>query len=320
MTDPLEMTADQLSLDFDPAELVGPEVEPEAAEAPKIPGYRLLERLEGGAWRARQVSTGQAVMVKVFERLDPPQLRKLEQLVRLGSHPYLINVIDAQLEHQPPYLVTSLLRGSLAAWMKVHAHAAELNERVSNWLQQAAHGLSFVHRRRLIHGALGPRNLLLDSREALRLAEFGQPYRLEQRREELFLLAPEQVRQPRAPQAGWDLYALGATFYYLLTSFYPRASFKGLRRLEVCADYSERLREYWILAQSSRLVPVLDYNPNVQVRLAVIIERCLAVDPAARYAQAADLLADLELRDQVPEHGLDNALYSLRRLTYRLGL
>lgn len=325
MTDPIEMTAEQLVVDFDLAGLMDqPAAETEAPDAPRIPGYQLLQRLEGDAWRARQVSTGQAVMVKVFSGLNAVQLRDLKRVVQLGSHPYLINVIDAQLQHQPPFMVTSLLSGSLANWMKVHAHAGELNDRVSAWLQQAAQGLCFVHRRQIYHGDLKPQNLLLDSREALRLANFGQSYDLGQRTDSLFLVAPEQVLAARSsspqPQASWDIYALGATFYYLLTSFYPRAHFKGLRRLEHCDPGPERLREYWVQVQSAPLVPVLDYNPDVHVRLAIIIERCLAVDESVRYRQAGDLLADLELRDEVPDHGLDGALYFLRRMAYRLGL
>lgn len=322
------MTAEHLVLDSDLSDLLqAPDTsEPEAQDAPKIPGYQLLQRLEDGAWRARQVSTGQTVRVKVFGQMNATQMRDLSRAVQLGSHPYLANILEAQLQHQPPFLVTSLLHSSLASWMKVHAHSAELNDRTSNWLQQAAQGLSFLHQRLIYHGDLRPQNLWLDSREALRLADLGQSYHLAERMpsESLFLVAPEQILtirdRIRKPEASWDIYSLGATFYYLLTSFYPRATFRGLRRLEHCASGPERLRECWTQMHCSPLVPVLDYNPSVQVRLAIVIERCLALDPLHRYRQARDLLADLELRDQMPEHGLDHAIYGLRRLTYRLGL
>lgn len=346
MIDPLDMTADvspeihstlsQMMGRPSPVQEVdfcNSAVPDYASNWPTIPGYQFLEKLESGAlgetWRARQLSTGQGVAVKLIRNAEVGLLRELQRVLRLGSHPYLISILDARLSHDPPYIVTSSLSNTLSAWMKVHAHAAELNDRVSAWLQQAALGLSFVHRKGIFHCDIKPHNLLLDSQELLRLDNFGLAYccgNLQQRGrpETYFLLPPEQIlaykKRDAGPSPSWDIYALGATFYYLLTSFYPRATPNGVRRLERCATDDERLREYWILAQSSRLVPIMDYFPGVDVRLAIIIERCLARDPAHRYLQATDLLADLELRDQVPTHSLDNALYSMRCWRHRFGL
>ena len=297
----------------------------------RAPGYELQEKIGGGSfgevWRALQMSTGQPVAVKIFKSVDPAVLRELERIVRLGSHPYLISILDAKLNNDPPFMVTSLLQGSLSAWMKVHAHAAELNLRVSAWLRQAALALSYVHRRGVFHCDIKPQNLLLDSQEVLRLADFGQAQSsgTSARLGTFFCMPPDQVLAAKAHGfskglATWDIYALGATFYYLLTSYYPRATPSGLRKLEHMADLQERLKEYWIQLQRCRLVPIAEYNPGVETRLAMIIERCLALDPGRRYQDAAELVADLELWDRVRRNSLDEVFYFLRCAAHRLGM
>ncbi len=330
----LDLTAD-VAPGFDPEKLLqGDEFEPEVdhPRAPRLEGYRLLEPLlEAGAWRARQLNTGQMVSVRVFDQPVPEHLAELRRVVRLGSHPYLVHVLDAQLNHAPPYLVTSWLSNPLSDWMKTRAQAADLNQHCQAWLEQAAHGLAFAHSKGLIHCDIQPVNLLLDSQMSLRLANFGRSHALGglQDRlplEALFLVSPEQLwahtRPPHlrpSPQPGWDLYSLGATFYYLLTSYYPRATLTAIRLLEHQPDLTARLEETWVQAQSQRLVPILDLNPSVEVRLALIIERCLELQPQRVYRDAAALLADLEEVRNHAHHGLDSACYALRRLAYRLG-
>lgn len=330
----LNLTAD-VAPGFDPQKLLEgevPEQEVDHPQAPRLDGYRLLEPLrESGAWRARQLNTGQMVSVRVFDQPSPEYLGELRRVVRLGSHPYLVHVLDAQLNHHPPYLVTSWLSSPLSDWMKTRAQAADLNQRCQVWLEQAAHGLAFAHSKGVFHCDIQPVNLWLDSQMSLRLANFGRSHALGGLHdrlpvEGLFLVSPEQLwahtcpeSDRPSPQPGWDLYSLGATFYYLLTSYYPRASLSTIRQLEHSIDLQDRLQEAWVQIHAQRLVPILDLNPSVDVRLALIIERCLQLNPRRGYVDSAALLSDLEEYGAHAHHGLDSACYSLRRLAHRLG-
>lgn len=334
MADSLDFTQD-LSPEFDlrlEVALAAPSAQ-QSPGAPIIPGYLLVEKLASDSaaerWKSVQQSTGQWVMVEVFDQASPQRIQELGALVKLGNHPFLLHILEAKLEHHPPFLVFALLSKSLQAWMKSHAHAAEMNSRVSAWLGEAALGLNYVHKKRLVHCDLRPSNFLLDSQETLRISDFGWGHsrgnwHSDRSPSSWFFLAPEQIlacsQASTRPHPAWDLYSLGATFYYLLTTYYPRASLEGLRALEREDQFPQRNREAWIRIHTTPLVPILEYNPEVEVGLAVIVERCLELSSAKRYASASAILEDLQTLETASSHPLDSFFYRLRRLTYRLGI
>jgi len=297
-------------------------------DAPEVPGYELTKRMndrDAAVWRARQLSTGQMVAVHWLEAAQPERLAELRQLFALGSHPYLRYVLDAKVDQQPAFLVTPLWDQSLSHWMKTHSEAGELNARALTWLEQAAQALSFLHQNKILHLDIQPHNLLLDSQQALRLVHPGWAHQLgriveRNPAQSLFLASPEQLQAAAggAPDVsgaypGWDLYSLGATFYYILTGYYPRTTLAGMSRLDELADPLERLEQAWIQLHLRPLVPVLSYNPKISPRLAVVIERSLSLSPHSRYRQVDEILLDLRSLRQTPENTLDRAIYALRR-------
>ena len=90
-------------------------------------------------------------------------------------------------------------------------------------------------------------------------------------------LAPERWRGEPATVAS-DLYALGALLYELLASAPPF-------RAETRAELGERI-------QSAALPPLAERG--VPPAVAAVVERCLARDPAQRFASAEDLRDALE--------------------------
>lgn len=332
----VDLTVDlDLTIDFTPATIAPL---PEGAPlGPELPGYRLEEVIGRGAfgevWRALQLSTNQVVAVKVFHQTSASGLSELHHLERLGSHPYLLNILDAQLEHSPPYIVTSLLKSSLSNWMKQHAQAHDFNNSVWAWLLQGSIALSYAHRRGVCHGNLKPSNFLLDSQDVLRISGFGHSSGQEHSEpqdpnqsylEGLLFRSPESLLQGRGgesrPSAASDIYSLGATFYYLLTSFHPRISPQSLMRLEHYASVQQTARELWAHYHTNELVPILNYNPEVDSRLAIVVERCLALKPMRRYLRTVDLVTDLEQHQHIPLSAIDQFLYNLRRLANRSGV
>lgn len=166
-----------------------------------------------------------------------------------------------------------------------------------------ADALAHVHRRGIAHGDLKPSNVLL--------AAGGRPYlidfNLSRRHDDalqscggtLPYMAPEVVRvllRPgenagMAPQA--DVYAFGAMLWETLTGRVP---------LEPRADLDERaaVAELLVRQTTDAARPVLA-DPLVPELLAVLINRCLAIDPADR-PTALDIKAELEayLRPPTP--------------------
>ncbi|MDD1730064.1 MAG: AAA family ATPase, partial [Methanospirillum sp.] len=93
-------------------------------------------------------------------------------------------------------------------------------------------------------------------------------------------IAPEQTgRMNRGYDTRADLYALGVTFYHLLTGKLP---FKSSEPLELIHSH---------LARSPP--PLSDLNPEISAQISDILMHLLEKDPDARYQTAYGLLYDL---------------------------
>ena len=106
---------------------------------------------------------------------------------------------------------------------------------VSHFLRIAiplAGALRHVHERGLVHKDIKPANVLVNSAGEIRLTGFGIASRLPRERQApdppeiiagtLAYMAPEQTgRMNRSIDARSDLYALGVTFYQMLTGLLP---------------------------------------------------------------------------------------------------
>jgi serine/threonine-protein kinase len=153
---------------------------------------------------------------------------------------------------------------------------------------QAARGLDDAYRAGLIHRDVKPGNLLADRAGNLKIADFGlakpRDPNLSLTKEGAIMgtpyyMAPEQAMGETLDLRA-DMYALGCTFYHLLSGEPP---FDGPNPVAVMAKHlkadARPLREVW---------------PAVPSPLAVIVERLMAKTPAARFAAYADLIAALE--------------------------
>ena len=102
--------------------------------------------------------------------------------------------------------------------------------------REIAVGLMHAHGKGIIHCDLKPANVLLDQDGHPRLADFGQS-RLSHEQGAalgtLFYMAPEQADLRAVPNAQWDVYALGAIFYHMLTG---STHFATTRERKTCSN------------------------------------------------------------------------------------
>jgi hypothetical protein len=214
------------------------------------------------------------LQVYYLGRSQEKQLFMAMQLVEGGT---LQNVID---------------RGERLTWQVAARQMLDL-----------ADGLVEAARMGVVHRDIKPANVLVDRYGSTHLGDFGlatggaelppMPAGAPVPRETLSVqgtpeyMAPEQARGEKVDQRA-DVYALGATFYQLLTGKTPVPSVSQLADL--------------IRAHLGPLPPkVRELRPDVPRELARIIDRCLARDKAQRFQTHGELVAALRKAQPQPE-------------------
>ena len=275
-------------------------------DIPIIPGYDMKEVLGSGAfgtvYKAVQQSTGQTVAVKVLFSVSSGFREEVEKLSRVSDHPNIVTLVDANLSFDPPYLVTPFLPDSLQAQLPSSPEEADIPA-IIGWFEQIARVLQFVHGRGILHCDLKPANILLGEDGQPRLVDFGQSVSLEEgemRLGSFWYMPLQQARLPgegsEVPQVGWDLHALGATIYVLLTGRLPRTTEDSKQYLSELKTSEEKVDTYRRVLKQNRLQPIKELNSQVDSELASIVEACLKQDGEPVYTSAAEVVQDLERR------------------------
>ncbi len=141
----------------------------------------------------------------------------------------------------------------------------------------------------MLHRDITPGNVLLSREGRALLADFGLARWLACPRSQpsnivvgkLAYLPPEVLRG-KMHGVRADLYGLGATLWELLA---------GRRLWAHVTDPADRARAW----MRSPRTPLAQVAPDAPPRLAAVIDRCLAMDPAARPANARTLRTELEV-------------------------
>ncbi len=206
-----------------------------------VQGYEFLEQIgEGGfgsVFRARQISVGRDVAIKVIRADladDVDFIRRFEaeaELVARLEHPHIVPLYDYWREPGAAYMVMRLLKGgSLSQVLKQEAPNSGRLPGVLPLLLQIAQALHNAHQSGVVHRDLKPANILLDGLGNVCLADFGiakQTLSEESAQTtggeiigSIAYCAPEQLRGDKvSPQT--DIYALGLLSFELLCGRRP---------------------------------------------------------------------------------------------------
>ena len=147
-------------------------------------------------------------------------------------------------------------------------------------------GLAAAHEQGVVHRDLKPQNVMIDAAGTAYVMDFGLAKNLAGAGlTEMgavlgtpYYMSPEQVRGEPATLRS-DIYSLGVILYEMATGEVP---FTG-----------ESAYEIMMKRLTQRPKPAAELNPDIPVFLQKIVERCLSKEPAARYASADEVLADL---------------------------
>ena len=200
------------------------------------------------------------------------------------SHRNVVAVFDTGTYRGVPYLVMELLPGTTLA--DVIAQGPLDSERARRLGSEVLAALRTAHAAGLVHRDIKPANVLLAADGTVKVADFGIAKSAEAQTHTatgLLLgtpgyLPPERLAGEPAT-ARSDLYAVGVLLYELLTGSQP---FTGDSPLAVAAAI-----------QRGEHRPLGACRPDVDRRLAEVVERAMERDPARRFASAAEMAAAL---------------------------
>ncbi|MCE9567677.1 MAG: serine/threonine protein kinase [Planctomycetes bacterium] len=270
-----------------------------------IPGYEQERFLGRGAfgevWVAIDSNNGRKVAIKYYHRrggLDWSLLsREVEKLRYLFGDRHVVQLLQVGWESDPPYYVMEYMEnGSLEDLLR---EATLPIERALTMFKEIATGLVHAHGKGILHCDLKPANVMLDQDGQPRLADFGQS-RLSHEHSPalgtLFYMAPEQADMTAAPDARWDVYALGAVVYRMLVGEPPYRNPEAIAAIQTPGTLEERLARYRHLLAAAPKPTAHRTVPGVDAALASIIEKCLAVNPRDRYPNVQAVLSALDAR------------------------
>lgn len=238
-----------------------------------------------------------ATLVSVYTNADEVSyrrgmqrfLREARGLAKLGSVKNIVNVHDYFEENNTAYMVMEYLKGKTLKCF-VRENGGKVNEDVAIHVAcSVLEALQHVHAVGIIHRDISPDNIYICDNMEVKLIDFGALKQeiAEVNKSTSIILKygfapPEQYTSNSREQGAWtDIYAVGATVYYILTGLIPQDSV--MRMME------------------DVLVPLEEIIPSISKNFSDAIMKAMSLNIRDRFASAEDFLnerlSDTETND-----------------------
>lgn len=248
----------------------------------------------GRVYKAQDRELNRTVAIKVVREGvmgDANVMNRFKQELLLASkisHKHILRIHDLGEVNGVKFITMAFVEGEdLHQIIKTNGKLPL--DRLVKFATQLAGALAAAHAEDVVHRDLKPQNILVDKNDQIYVSDFGLAKSFAEgavgmTQTGAFLgtpryMSPEQV-EGKPTDGRSDLYAYGLILYEMATGDVP---FTGDSTLGVMY---QRIKEK---PKSPKLV-----NPDLPNWLVQIIMRCLEKDPADRYQNAYEILADLK--------------------------
>ena len=276
--------------------------------------YEIISTLGAGGmgevYRARDTRLGREVAIKILPAelsTNQDRLNRFEQEANSASslnHPNIITIHDIGSEDSTRYIAMELVDGKTLRELISAGPIA--SRKAISIATQLAEGLAKAHSVGIIHRDLKPENVMLTKDGFVKILDFGLAKLFAVDRQEgvsslqtaagtnagiilgtIGYMSPEQASGEQVDFRS-DQFSLGSILYEMTTG---QRAFQKKTTVETMAA---------IINQEPQ--SIASVNPQVPAPVRWFIERCLAKDPADRFASTDDLARDLKsIRDHISE-------------------
>jgi formylglycine-generating enzyme required for sulfatase activity/serine/threonine protein kinase len=284
-------------------------------EAPAVHGFKVLDPVVlyakvgaggmGAVYRGHHLNLDVEVAVKCLKPSlaaeDPDFVKRFEREARIAAsidHQNVVRVKDVREKNGLHYLVMDFVRGETARERVKRKGRLSEREALAILLGATA-GLAAAHKSRIVHRDIKPDNIMVSLDGRVKLADLGLAKShgsVDGRSVSMpasrimgtpQYMPPEQWKSTDVP-ASADVWALGATFYFLVTG---HSSLPGQRVGQPDLDYINELSQR---VQNEDHPSLRTERPDLRPEVHALFERCVQRDPKDRFPDAQALLKELK--------------------------